>query len=92
MDGHVDKLAVARVNLLMAVEVCQFQVGIGVLAAPGPWFFVVLVQLLTVEEAFPAPSAHIPLVPRQLLGAGRVVFGSCRVPRRPVPTELGIVR
>ncbi len=36
MDGHVDKLAVARVNLLMAVEVCQFQVGIGVLAAPGP--------------------------------------------------------
>ncbi len=27
MGGHVDKLAVARVNLLMAVEVRQFQVG-----------------------------------------------------------------
>ena len=92
MGGHVDKLAFARVNLLMAIEVRQFQVSVGVLATPGLWFFVVLVQLLVVEEAFPAPVAHIPLVPRQLLGAGRVVFGSCRVPCRPVPPELGIVR
>ncbi len=36
MGGHVDKLAVARVNLLMAVQVRQFQVDVGVLAAPGP--------------------------------------------------------
>ncbi len=28
MGGHVDKLAVARVNLLMAVVMHEFQVGV----------------------------------------------------------------
>lgn len=66
MGGYIDDLGdlgFPGVNLLVAVQVCQFQVGVAVFAAQCPWLFVMLVQLFGIEEAVSALTTDVPLVP-----------------------------
>src|SRR5581483_8462704 len=53
-DGGTDNLCVAAMNLLMAIQVRQFKIGVAVRASACLRLDVVFVEFLPVEESLPA--------------------------------------
>jgi len=78
-------------NLLMAVQVYKGKVSVAIFSSRHPWFAVVQLRLLLVEEALPTDRASVILVLGDLLPTGCQVLGFRRIPCDPVVLQTCII-
>ena len=61
MQGVADGLRFPAMELLMAIQMREFEIGVAVRPTCAPWHAMVLVEFLAIEEALPAHLTDILL-------------------------------
>ena len=91
MGRDVVQRGVPAVNLVVAIQVHQFEVGVAVVSALAARLDVMLMELFSVDEGVTAYATDIALRRGQLSATGRQGLGLLRFARRPVVPQPGVV-